>query len=88
MEKIKAKESQKKDTIELAVRVVTNCRLWKCPKCAELLEKTALGIVWQSGDPITKVAGTGTCSKCGATFPQTVIYGGRYDIVTATETTL
>jgi hypothetical protein len=27
-----------------AVReVVTDCRLWKCPKCSELLEKGALG---------------------------------------------
>jgi len=58
---------------------VTSCRIWKCPKCGELLKKPSLGTVWQVGDPISKVAGTGTCLKCGAEFNQADIYGGRYD---------
>jgi len=61
-------------------KVVTDCRLWKCPKCSELLEKGALGTVWMPGEPITKVAGTGTCSKCGSEYQQADIYGGRFDV--------
>lgn len=61
---------------------ITDCRLWKCPKCGELLEKGGLGTVWIPFDPISKVAGTGTCAKCGAEFPQSDIYGGRFDVRT------
>ncbi len=31
------------------------------------------------GDSITRVAGVGTCSRCGSEFPQADIYGGQYD---------
>ena len=58
---------------------VSESRIWKCPHCGELLRKGALGSVWQPGQPIDNVAGTGTCSKCGAEFRQADIYGGRYD---------
>jgi len=66
------------------VGYVTDCALWKCPKCGELLEKSALGIVWFPFEEITKVKGTGTCSKCGAKFPQSDIYSGSYDVKTST----
>ena len=59
--------------------VVTDCRLWKCPNCGVLLERAGLGTVWQAGDPLARVAGTSTCTKCGAEFPQADVYGGRYD---------
>lgn len=59
---------------------VSDCRLWKCPKCSELLEKSALGTIWIPFEPITKVAGIGTCSKCGAELPQSDIYGGLFDV--------
>jgi hypothetical protein len=62
---------------------VTDCRLWKCPKCGELLEKGALGTVWMPFESIAKVAGTGTCSKCGTEFSQSDIYGGRFDVKTS-----
>lgn len=61
---------------------VSDCRLWKCPQCGELLEKGALGTVWMPFDPITKVAGTGNCSACGSEFPQSDIYSGRFDVKT------
>lgn len=67
---------------ETAARSVTDCKLWKCPKCGELLEKGALGADWMPFEPITKVVGTGTCSKCGSTFAQSDIYGGRFDVET------
>jgi ankyrin repeat protein len=59
--------------------IVSTSRLWKCPKCGELLEKKNLGIVWMPGDALSRVAGTGTCSRCGSNFPQSDIYGGRFD---------
>jgi hypothetical protein len=61
-------------------KTVTACKIWKCPNCQEVLKKGALGTIWQSGDPIVKVAGTGTCLKCGAQFSQADIYGGHYDV--------
>lgn len=62
---------------------VTDCRLWNCPKCGELLEKAGLGTVWKPSEPITGVNRTGTSFKCGAEFPQSHIYGGHFDVKTS-----
>ena len=62
--------------------VVTDCRIWKCPKCGELLEKRGLGGIWIPFEPISKVAGTGTCTTCGTAYEQSDIYGGRFDVHT------
>ncbi|MGQ9731387.1 MAG: hypothetical protein ACUVX8_08940 [Candidatus Zipacnadales bacterium] len=59
---------------------VTSCRLWKCPNCGELLEKTGLGTLWMPSDPLSKVAGTATCGRCGSEFSQSEVYGGRFDV--------
>jgi len=58
---------------------VTSNRLWACPKCGTLLEKKALGTVWNPGDPVTRVAGTATCGNCLSVFDQVEVYGGKYD---------
>ena len=58
---------------------VTECRLWKCPKCGTILEKRGLGKVWNPGDPITRVAGTATCGRCLSRYDQADVYGGLYD---------
>lgn len=58
--------------------VVTACRMWKCPNCGTLLQKGSLGTIWSPGEPLSRVAGTGSCG-CGASFPQAEIYRGRYD---------
>jgi len=61
-------------------RVVSSNRLWRCPKCQMVLQKSLLGKVWKAGDSISHVSGTGTCAKCGSRYPQADIYGGKYDI--------
>jgi len=48
-------------------------KYWKCPRCETLLKK-GLGMLSK------RVVGVGTCSNCGAQFPQSEIYGGSYDI--------
>lgn len=75
---ITSRPTAKQTTLEQ----VTDSRLWKCPECGELLEKGGLGTIFMPSDPITKVAGTATCSKCGAQFLQSDIYGGRFDVKT------
>ena len=46
---------------------------WKCPRCGSVLQK---GI----GAILGAVVGTATCGKCGAAFPQSEVYGGKFDI--------
>ncbi len=59
---------------------VTDCKFWRCPKCAEVLEKGLLGTMLFPGQ-VVDISGTGTCGKCGAAFPEAEIYGGTYDFV-------
>jgi thiol-disulfide isomerase/thioredoxin len=44
---------------------------WRCPKCWAIQEKGELAE--------SSAASTATCSACGAVFPETEIYGGKYD---------
>lgn len=60
-------------------RVTTDCKYWKCPSCGEVLEKGGLGMFMFPGDDTDKILGTSTCSKCGAGFSQSDVYGGAYD---------
>jgi thiol-disulfide isomerase/thioredoxin len=46
---------------------------WRCPKCWKTQEKGA------RPNLETGAAGTVTCSGCGAAFPATNVYGGKYD---------
>lgn len=81
---VEARHSQQQRTVGR----VSDCRLWKCPKCGELLEKGGLGSIWMPFDPIAKVAGTGTCSKCGTEFSQSDIYSGRFDVKTSVSSVI
>ena len=73
-------ESQLESNEAGHLKTVTEIRLWRCPKCSMILRKGLLGRVWHPGDPISTVAGMGTCSNCGARYPQSDIYGGKYDV--------
>jgi hypothetical protein len=64
---------------------VTGNKIWKCVNCGQLMIKKSLGTIWMHLESITKVAGTGTCSICGATYPQQAIYGGKYDVKLSLE---
>jgi hypothetical protein len=59
---------------------VTANRLWKCPKCGKVLEKRGLGMYWNPGDPISRVAGNATCGNCMSRYDQADVYGGKYDL--------
>ena len=66
-------------------RVSAN-RHWRCPGCNALLEKKALGVVWQPGEDVAKVTGTATCDKCGQVAAQADVYGGHFDYVEQADT--
>jgi tetratricopeptide (TPR) repeat protein len=61
------------------IEVVSNSRIWKCPRCGNAVLKGHLGDIWKPGTPLDRVRGTATC-QCGATFPQRDVYEGKYDI--------
>jgi hypothetical protein len=46
---------------------------WKCPKCGGVLQKGA-------GAMFAQTIGVATCGGCGATFSQSDVYGGKYDV--------
>ena len=60
-------------------KFVSANKLWRCPKCNELLEKKGLGTVWKPGEPIENVEGTATCGGCLSRYDQKDVYGGKYD---------
>src|ERR1700719_4102204 len=46
---------------------------WRCPKCWETQEKPF------RSDPESVPAETVACNLCGAAFPESDVYGGKYD---------
>ena len=48
---------------------------WKCPKCGGILEK-GLGSLFAGA----QIVGVATCGGCHAQFPQSDVYGGKYDL--------
>ena len=77
-------EPQASDSSSVAARTrgatVTANKLWRCPNCNSVLEKGNLGVVWNAGDPISRVAGIATCMRCKSQFEQADVYGGMYDV--------
>jgi len=54
--------------------------LWKCPRCQAILIKGSPELASLLGPE--KIVGTATCTSCGATFPQSMVYSGIYDVPT------
>ena len=49
---------------------------WKCPQCGSVLEKGRMDLALAGAT----IVGTATCGVCGAKFPQSEVYAGKYDI--------
>ena len=59
---------------------VSNSRIWKCPKCGTVLEKSSYGSVFRTGEPLPEnYQGTSTCQNCGTVSDWRDVYSGRYD---------
>lgn len=64
-------------------RPVSSSRAWKCPRCGVALEKGLLNTLAIPGQNADLVVGVATCLGCNATFEQSDVYAGIYDITAA-----
>jgi hypothetical protein len=59
---------------------VSDSRIWKCPKCNTLLEKSSFGSVFHPGEPLpSNYQGSATCGSCGTAYSWRDVYSGKYD---------
>ena len=54
-------------------------RFWQCPKCGVILVKSELTFLLAERLSHVNLAGTSTCSNCGLSESQSVVFAGTYD---------